>query len=174
MEDRSSGLWIFLDDRYFYIESKKSESEMKNKWNYLFSNNFQLQLDVGKLVEHVSGRRQIVGVNFYGPEPQSIDTWWNAKNRNRNWNVCQFERKQLFIKEKQLVSKISADITELVSHSASRDMRFGKLGNKILLITSDPSFLPVFEKIIEQEGWWQIEVWASFERYAMCYNYRLH
>ena len=100
MEDRSSGLWIFLDDRYFYIESKKSESEMKNKWNYLFSNNFQLQLDVGKLVEHVSGRRQIVGVNFYGPEPQSIDTWWNAKNRNRNWNVCQFERKQLFIKEK--------------------------------------------------------------------------
>ena len=40
MEDRASGLWIFLDDRYFYIESKKSESEMKNKWNSLFANNF--------------------------------------------------------------------------------------------------------------------------------------
>ena len=71
---------------------------------------------------------------------------------------------QLFIKEKQLVAKISSDITELVSHSNSRDLKFSKLGNKIILITSDPSFLPVLEKIIDQDGWWQIEIWASFER----------
>ena len=64
-----------------------------------------------------------------------------------------------------LVSKISSDITELVSHSNERDMKFGKFNNKIILITSDPSFIPVFEKIIDQEGWWQIEIWASFERY---------
>ena len=164
IEDTSSGLWIFLDDRYFYIESKKSESEMKSKWNNLFSDNFKLQLDVGKLVEHICGQRQVVGVKLYGPEPQSIDTWWNNKNDSGNWKVCQFERKQLFIKEKQLVSTISSDITELISYSASRQLKFGKYGNKIVLVTSDASFMPVFEKIVEQDGWWQIEIWASCER----------
>ena len=137
---------------------------MKSKWNHLFSDNFQLQLDVGRLIEHVCGNRQIVGVNFYGPEPQSIDTWWSNKNENRNWKVCQFERKQLFIKEKQLVATISSDITELISHSSIRELQFGKYRNKIALITSDPSFVPVFQKIVDQEGWWQVEIWASFER----------
>ena len=173
MEDYSNcGLWIFLDDRYFYIESKKSESEMKSKWNDLFSDNFKLQLDIGKLIGHVSGNRQIAGVTLYGPEPQSIDTWWSHTNnrqqtdRNGGWKVCPFERKQLFIKEKQLVATIASDITELISYSTDRQLPFGKYKNKIALITSDTSFLPVLQKVIEQDGWWQIEIWASFERWV--------
>ena len=155
-----TGVWIYVAKSNIWLDSKKENNTTKYNKNTSKAEDTKLRIDLGKLTELVKKGRQIIDVQLYGSEPPDMDTIWQLANK-KGWDSLSIKSTLTSKNESQLDSSITADIMELVGCSHLKNLRFEKCKNVVVLVSSDTDDLPsTIGKILNQEGWWKIEIWS--------------
>lgn len=154
-----TGTWIYIAKSNIWVDSKK-QNKSGTKYNKgTTSEDKKLRLDLGKLTELVRKGRQVIDLQCYGSEPPDMDTVWKLAKK-KGWTSLNGPKSN---KDLQADATISTDIMELVSCSHLKNLRFEKCKNVVVLIANETEsdLTKVIGKIMNQEGWWKIEIWST-------------
>ena len=158
-DSTDTGVWLYISKSNIWIESKKQSKITKNNKTNASTEDKKLRLDLGKLTELIRKGRQIIDIQCYGSEPPEVDTIWKVAKK-KGWDSLGPKSASKY--ESQLDVSVSNDIMELVGCSHLKNLRFEKCKNVVVLIANENEDLPkIIGKIINQEGWWKIEIWST-------------
>ena len=152
-----TGVWIYIAKSNIWVDSK---ADLKGIRNYKTNiEDKKLRLDLGRLGELVRKGRQVMDLQCYGSEPPDMDTIWKLAKR-KGWTTL--TPKSASKHESQLDISVSSDIMELVGCSHLKNLKFEKCKNVVVLLSSEAEDLTqIMGKIMNQEGWWRIEIWMT-------------
>lgn len=146
--ERLPGIWIFVHQSNMWIEAKKLYSRMKG---FVTDQDHRVRIDMGKLADVLGGGREELTGKLYGSEPPPIDSVWK-RIRERGWEVITSQRSQLTGKEKQVDTKLVADVISLACKTPEHER------TTIILVTGDANIIPAIEGVLNEERW-KVEVY---------------
>ena len=141
-------IWIFVHQSNMWIEAKKLYGRQKG---FVTDQDHRVRIDMGKLADVLGGGREEVKGKLYGSEPPPIDSVWQ-RIRERGWEVITSQRSQVTGKEKQVDTKLVADVISLACKTPVHER------TTIILVTGDANVIPAIEGVLDQEQW-KVEVY---------------
>ena len=134
-------VWIFADTSNIWIEAKKHASRERG---FESKEDNRLRIDVGRLMQVVSGSRKVGKGTIYGSRPPEIDTFWESC-RGQEWEVKVNERSRATGKEKEVDSEMVVDIVTCDGPVDSQDT--------IIVISGDRDFCPPILNVLKDKLW---------------------
>lgn len=163
------GIWIFVDDSNIWIEAMKLQSQKKGLKT---SQDHRLRIDIGKLADVVAGNRRVEQGVLYGSEPPPVDTVWK-KIREKGWRVESHRRSRITGKEKQVDTKLVAEVTRTAITTPDHER------TTIVLVTGDADVIPALDEVIKEDRWkievymWRRAIAKDINKYAAAHKDRV-
>ena len=156
---------IFADNSNIWIEAMKHAGDKKGFRRL----DHRVRIDYSRVRDIVSESAVVKEATLYGSVPPPVDTFWE-RVRRCDWTVKTYERSSITGEEKEVDTKLVADVTEVVCKT-----RPGLRGT-IIILSGDRDMLPAAEKSLEN-GWKvQMYIWknsahlrTSLDEYAKKY-----
>ncbi len=145
---KNKGIWIFVDDSNIWIEAKK----LKGKQKGFKTEDPRVRIDVGKLADQIAADRPVAEGVLFGSEPPSVDSVWEKIREKKNWHVRLSNRSTITKKEKQVDTKLVAEVTAKAIKTPKHER------TTIVLVTGDADMIPAVDQVLKEEGW-KIEIY---------------
>ena len=147
-----SKVHVFLDNSNLWIEGQRFASDPSGKRDY---KDAAYRIDFGKILEHVTGDREIVEARMYGSEPPPNDTVWRQAE-GKGFKVQVFQRNYRD-KEKKVDTQMCVDITAAVFSTFPKD-------RVLVLLAGDADYIPAVEIALRREWLVEVHFWANANR----------
>ena len=163
------GVWIFVDDSNIWIEAMKLQSRKKG---FKTSQDHRVRIDIGKLADVVAGDRRVEQGVLYGSEPPPVDTVWK-KVREKGWRVDSQRRSRITGKEKQVDTKLVAEVTRTAITTPLHER------TTIVLVSGDADVIPALDEVIKEDRWkievymWRRAIARDIKKYAAAHKDRV-
>lgn len=143
------GIWIFVDDSNIWIGAMKLQSSRRG---FKTGHDHRVRIDIGKLTDAVAGGRPVAQGTLYGSEPPALDTVWKKIRSFQNWKVDSHHRSRITGKEKQVDTKLVAEVTRIAIKTPEHER------STIVIVTGDADVIPGLDEVIREDRW-KIEIY---------------